>query len=80
MHMRRPCLISIVINKAEHALAIKIVKHKYMLRCKHKIRINIMLCSSHSTAAEFRFQTQRTIGQHKWMHDFLERFFFFSNF
>ena len=31
-----------VINRAERARAIVIVKHNYMLMCNHKIRLNIM--------------------------------------
>ena len=43
LHMRRQCLrVSIVINRAEHALDTKIIKHKYMFMCNHKIIINII--------------------------------------
>ena len=31
-----------VINRVERARSIVIVKHKYMLMCNHKIRINLM--------------------------------------
>ena len=38
-----------VINRVERARSIVIVKHKYMLMCNHKIRINIMRCLRNST-------------------------------
>ena len=31
-------------NRAEHVCATVIIKHNYMLKCNHKIDINIMLC------------------------------------
>ena len=37
-------MLSIAINRAEHACATVIIKHNYMLMCNHKIVINIMLC------------------------------------
>ena len=45
-----------VINRVERALSIVIVKHKYMLMCNHKIRINITRCLRNSTV-------RREIGQ-----------------
>ena len=39
----------IVINRVERARSVVIVKHKYMLMCNHKIRINIMRCLRNST-------------------------------
>ena len=42
-------MLSIAINKAEHAGATVIIKHNYMLMCNHKIVINIMLCLLNST-------------------------------
>ena len=46
-----------VINRVERARSIVIVKHKYMLMCNHKIRINIMRCLRNST------YVRREIGQ-----------------
>ena len=37
-------MLSIAINRAEHACATVIIKHNYMLLKNHKIVINIMLC------------------------------------
>ena len=45
-----------VINSVERARSIVIVKHKYMLMYKHKIRINIMRCLRNSNV-------RREIGQ-----------------
>ena len=41
-HAQTVFTLSVVINRAEHARFIVIIKHKYMLMCNHKIRINIM--------------------------------------
>ena len=37
-------MLSIAINRAEHECAAVIIKHNNMLKCNHKILINIMLC------------------------------------
>ena len=42
-------MLSIAINRAEHACATVIIKHNYMLMCNHKFVINIMLCLLNST-------------------------------
>ena len=47
-----------VINRAERTRSIVIVKHKYMLMCNHKIRINKMRCLRNSTV-------RREIGQYR---------------
>ena len=50
----RPCfMLSIAINRAEHACATVIIKHGYMLMCNHKIVINIMLCLLNSTGHNY---------------------------
>ena len=54
---------SIVINRAEYARSLVIIKHKYILKCNHKIVINIMLCLLNSTVVESLFQTRLTKGQ-----------------
>ena len=46
-----------VINRVERARSTIIVKHKYMLMCYHRIRINIMRCLRNSTV-------RREIGQY----------------
>ena len=55
-------LINRVINRAEHARSIVIVKTKYMLLCHQKIDIKIMLCLLNSTVVKPRFQTRRARG------------------
>ena len=45
-----------VTKRVERAQSIVIIKHKYMLMCNHKIRINLMRCLKNSTA-------RREIGQ-----------------
>ena len=37
-------MLSIAINRAEHVCATAIIKHNYMLKCNHKIVLNILLC------------------------------------
>ena len=37
-------MLSIAINRAEDVCATVIIIHNYMLKCNHKIVINIMLC------------------------------------
>ena len=54
-HAQTVFTLSIVINRAEHARATKIINHKYMLMYNHKIHINIMLCSLNSTVVQPRF-------------------------
>ena len=41
--------VSIVTKRVERSRSIVIIKHKYMLMCNHKIRINIMSCLRNST-------------------------------
>ena len=43
------CLLSIVINRAEHVCAAVNIKHNYMVMCHRKIVVNIMLCLVNST-------------------------------
>ena len=45
-----------VAKRVERSRSIVIIKHKYMLMCNHKIRINLMRCLRNSTA-------RREIGQ-----------------
>ena len=45
-----------VAKRVERSRSIVIIKHKYMLMCNHKIRINLMRCLKNSTA-------RREIGQ-----------------
>ena len=45
-----------VANRVERSRSIVIIKHKYMLMCNLKIRINLMRCLRNSTA-------RREIGQ-----------------
>ena len=54
-------MLSIVINRAEHARVTVNNKHKCMIVCNHKIVINIM--SSDNNVVEPRFQTRYAIGQ-----------------
>ena len=51
-----------VINRVERARSTVIVKHKYMLRCNHKIRINIM-----REICQFNF-CRIKIFQNNWLH------------
>ena len=39
-----------VTKRVERSRSIVIIKHKYMLMCNHKIRINLKLCLRNSTA------------------------------
>ena len=39
-----------VIKRVERSRSIVIIKHKYMLMCNHKIRINLKRCLRNSTA------------------------------
>ena len=39
-----------VAKRVERSRSIVIIKHKYMLMCNHKIRINLMRCLRNSTA------------------------------
>ena len=52
-HAQTVFTLYIAINRAEYVGATKIIKHKYMLTCKHKIRMNIMLCIVNSTVSTF---------------------------
>ena len=45
-------------KRVERAQFIVVIKHKYMLMCNHKIRINIMCCLRNSTV-------RREIGQYR---------------
>ena len=45
-----------VTKREERSQSIVIIKHKYMLMCNHKIRINLMRCLRNSTV-------RREIGQ-----------------
>ena len=49
-------IVLTVTERVERSRSIVIIKHKYMLMCNHKIRINIMRCLRNSTA-------RREIGQ-----------------
>ena len=53
-HHHRPIsltvlMLSIAINRVEHACAGVIIKHNYMRICNHIIVINVLLCLLNST-------------------------------
>ena len=53
--------LELYLNRAEHAGATVIIKHKYMIMCNHKIVIHILLIMKQYVVNP-RFQTRLAIG------------------
>ena len=49
-------------KRVERSRSIVIIKHKYMLMCNHKIRINIMRCLKNSTVRREISQYDKTLS------------------